>query len=285
MPDYTKLMYDAAERLYEEIGERHGYSGLCAGLSAVAKDLGIDLDRWYWSHRHHDPLSGFHNEFALGRITFEDLVRGWDMMWFGHGTGSLRPIEHPFSEIGRSFPSRWRSTMDVGWIERQVTSYLREKKIRRGTRAHQAFVRENARRVVDEATRVSTIKARTLADQLRADEKKAVELRARAAAVMTRLEEEAELRRRLLAAAGLAGAPLTDAEFSHQGTSWGRALEQLDHQVEHLREAARQAESPDEIEEEALIALEHSPALAPFPAALGLVSHASMRNPRAARSS
>lgn len=264
MPDYTQLMYEAAERLYAEIGERHGYSGLCAGLSAVCRELGFDLDRWYFSRVHHDPLVEFANPFGSQQITFEEIVRGWDLMWFGHGTGSLRPIEYPYADVSRIFPTRWMGSVDIGYIERQVGSYLKSHKIRRGTSAYRDFVAKNSQEVVDKAFELAEARARDLASRLGEDVQKASPLLEKARAVVQRLEDEKILRSRLLRAAGLAGAELTDRELEHQVTSWHRAAVELEQVARETAEEARAATSPNIVRSAALEALQHSRDLLPF---------------------
>lgn len=283
MTDLTQVMYEGAEKIYEEIGERHGYTGLCAGITAVCKELGIAVDRWYWSTRFHDPLSGFADMFARRELSFPELVRMWDLSWFGHGTGRLGDLPHPWNDLQRFLSSPHAADVRLDRVEAEVARHVKETKVRRGTKAHKEFIRANAREVVNEATRLAKMRAANLVYDLEKAIEKARSMLEEASNNVTILSSEAELRGRLLEAAGLAGSPPTDRDMEHQVESWTSAARQVAGYVDYLEGELATADSPDEVEDAALTALERSRELAPFPAALGLASRYRSAHPQEAR--
>jgi len=158
--DYTKLMYDAANQAYAEVvGERHGYTGLTYGLAAVSEAVGQPRAPKYFSHYHHDPLAGLGGAFERESLSFTELMRQWDAMWFGHGTGRMRPLSYPFDDVGRFTRVGYYGSSDLDWIVREVARELKAKKIRRGSLKYNTFVSTNAHKVVDAATTTAMTKA------------------------------------------------------------------------------------------------------------------------------
>jgi len=273
MKDLTQVMRDAAEQAYLEIDSRHGYTGLCAGLSAACRELGFDLPPRYFSTRFHDPLSGFIGEFERG-WTFPELVRAWDLMWFGLGTGNFRELPYPWNSLSRTLrsPAPQNYVTRIEGIEQRVIRHLKETKTRRGTKAYKEFVRANARGVLDEAVRLAKISFDSAADECRSALAKTAEMHQKASEEVASLADEASLRRRLLNASSLVGSSATTSEMQRRSQAWQHVADQLAEHAAHLEDLRNDYLSADAVEDAALEALEKSDLLAAFPAAINMYS-------------
>jgi len=269
--DYTKLMYDAANRTYAEIGERHGYTGLTHGLAAVSEAVGRPRDSQYFSRYHHDPLAGLGEAFERESLSFPDLMRQWDSMWFGHGTGRMRPLSYPFDEISWFTSVGYYGSPDLDWIVREVARELKAKKIRRGSLKYNTFVSTNAHKVVDAAAAAAMTKAEESSSAHRRKLAELEKLLVTALDNVGRLHDEAKLRAALLRAADLRGAPLTDQEFEHQLASWTQANRQIEGEVKYLRERIEELADANKQTIATVEQMSHMPELRPFVVASGLV--------------
>ena len=265
--DYTKLMYDA-----EVVGERHGYTGLTYGLAAVSEAVGQPRAPKYFSHYHHDPLAGLGDAFAKEELSFPELMRQWDAMWFGHGTGGLRPLSYPFNEISRFAGVGYYGSLDLDWIVREVERELKAQKIRRGTMRYKTFVNTNAQKVVDAAAASALDQARDRAKHLERKLGELEKLQVTAAENVAYFQDDAELRAVLLRAADRPGAPLTDQELEHQLSSWTRASDQIEHEVKYLRERIEELADANKQTITAVEQMDRAPELRPFAVASGLVT-------------
>jgi hypothetical protein len=268
--DYTQLMYEAAERAYAEIGERHGYTGLCYGLAAVLRDLGVDVTFREVSNRWHDPLAGYGDEFSRS-LSFPELVRRLDAQWFGHGTGGFRELPYPWNDLSRVLRSTREDPLDLRYVEQQVSAEIKRRKLRRGTRAYKEWVAENAPLVISEVRKIAERSTSALIQEYEQASAKPTVMASEADQALSRLTEDAEIRRLLLQASHqtASSSALTWAEFEKRTEAWSRASRYLTSHVDHLSNRAAQARNPSFPEERARAALEGSQVLRPFLEASG----------------
>jgi len=272
LTDYDRLMNEGAEAIYSEIGERHGYSGLTAGLAAVLRHLGFPVTRWMLSRGYHDPLAEFGESFATRPESFEEIVRKWNQRWFGLGTGRFGDLPYPWNNLTTVLGGSYSDErLDLTSTEKEVTDYLRKKKIRRRTRAYDAFVRENAAEVLRQVENRALARSSELAQRLKMKLSKTRELAEKAGKTAEDLEFGARMRQALLDAAGISSHPITDVHETALGRQWAEVLRQLREHEEHLTSEITRLERPSTSTEMALAALSRSPTLAPFAAAGGVV--------------
>jgi len=270
--NYTRLMYDAAHEAYRQNKEVHAYTGLVRGLSAVARELGFDLPWQYFSDKHHDPLASLADIFDKETISFEELVRMWDKMWFGLGTGYFHPLPYPFDNAHSVYVSGGYRAVDLGGIAREVQQALKRLKIRRGSKKYDAFVAENAPKVVDATVKVAENSAQAAARDLEQSRKKVSELAMKAAKSRDQLELETKLRQTLLGAAGLSGEPLTTNEITQRLEAWSSAAEILDSKLEFIDKMIAELADSNQTAIIAVETMSHNETLAPFARAAGLVA-------------
>jgi histone H3/H4 len=270
--DLNSIMRDFAERAYQEVGERHAYTGLLAGLAAVARSLGLDVDRRYLSSYYHDPLVGFCGNFERGD-SFREIVRMWDKMWFGLGTGNIAPLEYPWSNLASLYRPRYGGpSQDLREIAQQVEDELKKRKIRRNTRRHAEFIQQYYQRVLDAAVESATNRSTSQAKELAEHRKKLSEKLDAASERLKIYEEGAILRSKMLSAAELAGAALTDRHEQHLIETWRRVVDQLSGMIDEVDRQVEQAANPNLAQIAAVEALAHDPTLRPFAVATGLVT-------------
>jgi hypothetical protein len=281
MDENTEIMYEAAEALYQEIGERHGYSGVCAGVYAVLEKRSrlfpgtIRLPsrgRWYFSTRFHYPLAEFHSSFAEGKTSFTEVAQAIDAGFFGMGRRPTIPsLPSPFDRIAEGhWPyelsgARADYRLISAYADSETQKYLKEHKIRRNTKKAADFYAENAQKVFDtvaararEAVEGTRQKIAGIVDGLRA-------LEAQAQEMWGGLDFDDSVRRTLLELAGLPTE--TPTSFSVLN---GRL--QIDRVIKDIREHAEYVRSSGEVtsDDVAVAQMNASPVLRPFLAALGI---------------
>ena len=276
MDENTRIMYEAAEDLYREIGERHGYSGVCAGINAVLEkrtQLRVPRGRWYFSTRFHYPLAELHSSFAAGQASFTEVAQAIDVGFFGMGRLPTTPsLPSPFDRINEGhYPYELEGVhadyrMIASYAESETQKYLKEHKIRKNTKKAAVFYAENAQKVKDTVA----ARARDVVEGTRSRIAEIVvklrALEAQAQEMWGGLDLDDYVRRTLLGLAGLTEE--TPTSFTVQN---GRL--QIERVIRDIREHAEYVKSSGEItpDDVAVAQMAASPVLSPFLAVLGIV--------------
>jgi len=270
--DYTEIMYDAAHEAYRQNNEVHAYTGLVRGLAAVARELGFDLPWQYFSDKHHDSLVSLADIFGKETISFEELVRMWDKMWFGLGTGRFTELPYPFGNPDSVHVTSGYHPVDLSRIKSEVQQALKKLKIWRGTKKHEAFITENAQEVLDAAARTAATSAEAKSRDLKASHDKIAKLYQTALDKIQELALEAKLRDELLRAAGLEGSAVVTSEMDLRHRSWTRAAEVFSDKLSYIERSLEALSDPNKNTIEAVETMSRDDVLAPFARAAGLIT-------------
>jgi hypothetical protein len=244
MDENTRIMYEAAEDLYREIGERHGYSGVCAGINAVLEkrtQLRVPRGRWYFSTRFHYPLAEFHTSFAAGQASFTEVAQAIDVGFFGMGRLPTTPsLPSPFDRIAEGhYPHELQGVradyrMIASYAESETQEYLKEHKIRKNTKKAAVFYAENAQKVMDtvaararEVIEGTKSRIAEIVVKLRA-------LEAQAQEIWGGLDLDDYVRRTLLGLAGLPTETATSFTVLNGRLQIERVIKSIREQVEYI---------------------------------------------------
>lgn len=256
-----QLFVAGAEAKAAELGERHGYSMLAAGLEQVLAAQGIDTSATELTSIYHYPLVSFADQGAKPEsLPVEQLARAVDLVWTGKAEPSwdLRNVLE-----GRGTASiGYRGPPNVDWIELQVAEALKKKKIRRGTKKYAEFVEQNREKIVAAATEAARQDAKRQQAVIGGKLEQLNKDRDRMIATADAFERKFTIRRALLDATGVQTDPRSDAGVQSHRDLFGRAVSALDSSINYLQ--VRFAEAESDVEQQALDALRRSKELAPF---------------------
>jgi len=272
----TALMYDAAELLYAEIGERHSYSGVVEGVAAVLREMGgIEVTRREMSDWHSD-LVGLSDEMARGTLTFARVAKSMSEGFFGSWLKPASEIDYPFGQIvGGRYPHdiempHFSRRLQLEWITAEIAKQLKKEGIRRGTKRHGEFLSKHAGRVI-EAVRETVEKAMAEAagDATRALGK-AEKLAEQANERLGVLRRAQDVREAALRVAGLEVAPAVAANQAAQIADWESAALKLGGRVQDLAEERERLAGGAGAEEMAINLMALDNELRPFLDAAGI---------------
>lgn len=156
----TEVMLEAARKKWDEIGEKHGYTGVVHGAAEVLRRHGFETTGEELARLFHDPLSEYHGQMEKETLTFEELARGMDLG--SRGSHEVR-LSFPLNNIHErsQFPYPLDRVPDINpdlsWIVKEIGDHLKAKKIRRNTKRWNEFYssKENADRVVHAAEEIA----------------------------------------------------------------------------------------------------------------------------------
>ena len=273
--DATQVMYDAADRAYEEIGEVHGYTGVCRGLAAVAQKLGIDVDWHYFARRWHDPLSASEvwGPLVARAATFTDMAAMLDK-WFYGQFGSHRGGYKPGYPYDAILENRWMPGSshyhDISgrfdWMVDEIAAHLKKERIRKGTQRHRAFLEENAQKILDNAFAKTQQEAQRRLDRIEEDLRALRDLLK--PAQVSDLDNQ--IRLAFLDEAGLVPNEKTSHEIAEYMETWNTIAERLQRHIDHLKAKAEELQSHDFLMDWTVRDLAYDDNLRPFLDAVGI---------------
>lgn len=260
------LFVAGAEAKAAELGERHGLTMLSAGLRHLLTARGYDFSEQEAAnavHNHH--VGPFWDQAAKPEtLDLNHLARAVDLMWSRQPevAWDLRAVLEGRATSGVGF----YGVPQLDWIEREVATELKKRKIRRGTKKYDEFVVANRERVRGAATEVvrgaverqkKMITGRL--EQLNRDRDSWV---ARAGGI----ERQLAFRRALLDVAGESPDPRSEISVAAWRDLYARAVTAVDGSINYLQ--VTYAELDGGIEQGTNEALQRSKELAPFAGAL-----------------
>jgi hypothetical protein len=267
--DATQVMYEAADRAYEEIGEVHGYTGVCRGLTTVAQKLGIDVDWKYFAQRWHDPLSSSEvwGPLVARTATFADMASMLDKCFYGQ-FGSHRDGYKPGYPYDAILENRWMPGSshyhDISgrfdWMVNEIAAHLKKERIRKGTQRHRAFLEENAQKILDNAFAKTQQEAQRQLDRIEEDLKALRDLLKHAQVS----DLDNQIRLAFLDEAGLAPNEKTSREIAEFMETWAAIAERLRGHIDHLKTKAQELQSHDFLMNRTIQDLAYNDTLRPF---------------------
>lgn len=271
----TALMYEAAERRYKEIDERHPYSGLVAGVGEVLRRLGeIDIDDDELTDWHND-LVGFANEFGNGRVVWGQIATAMDEGFFGTYKKPSSPLDYPFGDLAASRTPHGLRRADIDrvnldWIANEMAKHLKSERIRRGTKKYQDFVKQNAEKVIDAATETTV---RTMTDAIRSVNRSLAEaetISERANASLARARRHDEVRNAALRVADVAPNPAAAVHHAAYLADWEKAAANAGNLVQELANQRAVLEAGTNARDIAIGSMAWNDTLRPFLDAAGV---------------
>lgn len=259
-------MLETAERKWQELGERHGYTGALAGIAEVLRQRGIETTWRELTDLYHDPLVELDGPMRSGTATFDLVARMLDVT---RGDRPPARLPHPFDKIstGGSFPYPTDSLRsrrpDLSQVEAELAGHLKKEKIRTGTKRYRELAQEKAGKVEE----IALAQAQAARDRMQADFEKAVseldKLHDQALAGAARSARRAEIRRAVLDVAGMSGSPTSNQLNDDYALLWESTVKAIEEHAAYL-ESQLAGFKP---EEEAATAIAASQVLGPFVAA------------------
>jgi hypothetical protein len=253
----AQSIYESArDAEYARLGERHGYSGLAAGVSAALASRGVRAEPMELTGDFHSQLVGMADR--ADTATVQDIARHFDSQMYFSST-----LPYEVENVGRFHaPYSYGGSVDTLWIRSQIDEKLKADKIRRGTKKYREFVEKNAERVVS-AVRDAV---RKRAEKQEASQREWAERHRgevdKVERSITHLDRTEEILVALADAAGVE--PKSIGKLRERRDLFRRA-------ADSMRSSLASALEPVEADEETVLHALESPGLKPFAEAAGVL--------------
>jgi len=144
------------DEAYVTMGERQGYGGAVGGLGRVLCEANPLRVEWrggmiasLLASRYHNTFVWFHDRADTLKI--EEAAQHVDLSFAAQFRGAFAyPLQDVLDGDNRVVNiDSYRSPPNIAWIERQVASELKGRKIRRGSKRHDEFIATFAQKILD----------------------------------------------------------------------------------------------------------------------------------------